>query len=447
MTSLQLSSRSVWSAFIGPEGWRSILWPGVFAVAALALLVFDHVQERIGPLVFWLCVGLIGAVFVWLIEMARRQSHDLALEHRRALQDPVTGLPNRAALMADLKAILAKPGRRDTLVLFELDGLQGLYDEIGEAAGNRFIAGLAFRFLEEASAVGGSAYRIDTHRFAVVAPSRARISGEFLISRSGAPDPQSPECLVGRAYGEVVMPEEADGPDSAMQLAGQRVSAFKQGQQRSARRQAHAVLMAVLAARRPDLREHLRTVAFRALSVSRRLDLDRGTIDDIFLAAELHDIGLLAVPETVLEKTSPLEPAEIALIRNHPAAGARIVGAASELASVAEMIVAVSERYDGSGHPNGLSGEEIPIGARILRVCVAFAAMTAERPYRVARSPEEALEELRREAGSHYDPAVVAALAADTEEEQAPKEIGEVSFPAAGPERLPAPETSLHPSA
>jgi response regulator RpfG family c-di-GMP phosphodiesterase len=187
-------------------------------------------------------------------------------------------------------------------------------------------------------------------------------------------------------------------------------------------------------------------VAFRALSVSRRLGLDRGTIDDVFLAAELHDIGLLAVPETVLEKTSPLTPAEAALIRNHPAAGARIVGSASELASVAEMIVAVSERYDGSGHPNGLSGEEIPIGARILRVCVAFAAMTAERPYRVARSPEEALEELRREAGSHYDPAVVAALAADIEEEQAPKEVGEVNFPTAGPNGLPAPETSLHPS-
>jgi HD-GYP domain-containing protein (c-di-GMP phosphodiesterase class II) len=444
VTSLQLSSKGIWSAFTGPEGWRSILWPGVFAVAALALLVFDHVQQRIGPLIFWLCVALIGTVFVWLMETARRQSQDLALEHRRALQDPVTGLPNRVALTTDLEAMLAKPERRDTLVLFELDGLQALYDEIGEADGNQFIAGLAFRFLEEASAAGGSAYRIDSHRFAVVAPSRARISGEFLISRSGAPDPQSPECLVGRAYGEVSMPEEADDADSALQLAGQRVSAFKQGQQRSARRQAHAVLMAVLAARRPDLREHLRTVAFRALSVSRRLDLDRGTIDDIFLAAELHDIGLLAVPETVLEKTTPLEPDEIALIRNHPEAGARIVGAASELSSVAEMIVAVSERYDGSGHPKGLRGEEIPIGARILRVCVAFAAITAERPYRVARGPEEALEELRREAGSHYDPAVVAALAADIEEEQAPRQTGEVNFPVADGEGSPAAEASVH---
>ncbi len=419
MTPIAFSARRAWDTFTGPDGWRAVTWPGVFAFAALLLLVFDHLQGSIDHEVFWLCVGLIASVFVWLVETARRQSSRLEAEHRRALKDAVTQLPNRAALFADLERLLAAPDQHHTLVLFELDGLQALYDENGEAAGNSFVSGLGLRFVQEAIGAGGCAYRVAMHRFAVLAPSRALLSGEFLLSRSGVADPQTSHCLVGRCYGEVNLPSEAEDPVSALQLAGQRVTAHKQGQQRSARRQAHAVLMAVLAARRPDLREHLRTVAFRALSVSRGMGLDRSTIDDIFLAAELHDIGLLTVPESVLEKESSLEPAEIALIRNHPTAGARIVAAAAELTSVAEMISAVSERFDGSGYPDGLMGDQIPIGARVLRVCVAFAALTAERPYREAKSLEQALAELRAGAGTDYDPLVVEALAADLAEENA----------------------------
>jgi GGDEF domain-containing protein len=396
-----------------------VAWPTAFAIAALLLLVFDHLQGNIDHLVFWLCVGLITSVFIWLVETARRQFERLETVHRSAFQDRVTGLPNRDALVVDLTRTTSAPAEPYTLVVFDLDGLQALYDENGEAAGDRFVAGLALRFLEDTVAVGGSAYRLAMHRFAVLAPSRTQISGEFLVSRSALPESDASHSLLGRAYGEVVIPEEAGDADLAMQLAGQRLTSSRQSQQRSARRQAHAVLMAVLAARRPDLREHLRTVAFRALSVSRRIGLDRGAIDDIFLAAELHDIGLLTVPESVLEKETSLDPAEIALIRNHPSAGARIVASAPELACVAEMISAVSERYDGSGYPDGLVAEQIPVGARILRVCIAYAALTAERPYRQARSREEALEELRAGAGTDYDPVVVEALAADLTEEEA----------------------------
>ena len=151
----------------------------------------------------------------------------------------------------------------------------------------------------------------------------------------------------------------------------------------------------------PDLREHLRTVAFRALSVSRRIGLDRGAIDDIFLAAELHDIGLLTVPESVLKKRDLARSARSR--RSATTVRGRIIAAAPELACVAEMISVVSERYDGSGDPDGLVAEQIPIGARILRVCIALAALTAERPYRQARSREEALEELRAGAGTDHD--------------------------------------------
>ena len=204
-----------------------------------------------------------------------------------------------------------------------------------------------------------------------------------------------------------------------MQIAGQRLTAHNQRQHRSARRQAHAVLIAVLSARRPELREHLRVVTYRAISLGRRLGIDREEMDDVALAAELQDIGLMAVPEAILEKESPLTEIEAAMIRERPVAGERIIGTAPGLAPVAALVRASAEHFDGSGFPDGLAGEAIPTGARIIAVAVAYAALTAPRPYRGEMSAEDALGEMRRCAGTQFDPQVVEALAADLSEELA----------------------------
>ena len=240
------------------------------------------------------------------------------------------------------------------------------------------------------------------------------------MAATGSLHEEGRDLLIGRCYGEVAIPDEAPNPVLAMQIAGQRLTAHNQRQHRSARRQAHAVLMSVLAARRPELREHLRVVAYRAISLGRRLGLGREEIDDVALAAELQDVGLLAVPEATLEKETQLTEEEAALIRGRPVAGERIIGSAPGLAPVAALVRASAENFDGTGFPEGLSGEAIPIGARIIAVAVAFAAMTAPRPYRGAGSAEDALAELRRCAGTQFDPRVVEALAADLSEEIAP---------------------------
>jgi hypothetical protein len=121
------SAPAAWAAFTGPAGAQAVALPGAFAVLALMLLVYDHLQDRIPPLVFWLCVLLIACVFAWLVGTARRQSQRLVVEQERAIRDGVTGLPNREALLDDLPR-LSGPERRHSLIVVELEGLQTYCD-------------------------------------------------------------------------------------------------------------------------------------------------------------------------------------------------------------------------------------------------------------------------------------------------------------------------------
>ncbi len=396
--------------------WKSTAGPAVFAVVAIALLVYDHLNRRVTELVFWLTLALIVAVFWRMIETLRRQSGALRRHERGALSDPLTGLENRRKLELDLAATAAT-GERHVLVLVELDGLQAHSDRFGYAAGDELLRRAAQDLCDAVAPLGGAAYRVDTARLAGLAPCGPAGYGEVVLAATAAPREASGEQVLGRSHGEVTIPDETADPEVALQFAGQRLDAHRQRQHRSARRQAHAVLMAALSVRRPELRDHLREVAYRAISLARRLGMGVADIDDIALASELQEVGLLAVPESVLEKEAPLDEIEAAMARSHTVEGERIVAAAPGLEPVAGLIRASSERFDGSGYPDGLAGGAIPLGSRIIAVSLAFAAMTAPRPHRAGMGPDEALAELRRHAGTQFDPRIVEALAEELAEE------------------------------
>jgi HD-GYP domain-containing protein (c-di-GMP phosphodiesterase class II) len=133
-------------------------------------------------------------------------------------------------------------------------------------------------------------------------------------------------------------------------------------------------------------------------------------VAQIGVAAELHDIGKAAIPDTILNKPAPLDESERRFVDNHTVIGERIMLAAPSLAPLAPMVRSSHERFDGGGYPDGLRGDEIPRGAAIIAVCDAFDAMVAGRPYRGPASVREATEELVRCSGSQFDPEVVAAF-------------------------------------
>ena len=127
----------------------------------------------------------------------------------------------------------------------------------------------------------------------------------------------------------------------------------------------------------------------------------------------LHDIGKIAIPDEILHKPGPLDERDWAFVRKHTVVGERIVGASPALRPVGRIVRSSHERWDGTGYPDGLAGEEIPLAARIVFACDALSAMTTRRPYHEAMSIDEALAELVRCSGSQFDPAVVAAARRD----------------------------------
>jgi putative nucleotidyltransferase with HDIG domain len=168
-----------------------------------------------------------------------------------------------------------------------------------------------------------------------------------------------------------------------------------------------ALLSSTIESRDPFARGHSSRVEVLAHSLARRLGLDRPVLLRLRLGALLHDIGKLAVPEAVLVKPGALNDVERAQIRRHPGAGAwmlRAIGVANE---ALPGVLFHHERWDGRGYPAGLAGASIPLEARILAVVDSFDAMTSIRPYRGQRPAADALEELRRCAGSQFDPSVV----------------------------------------
>ena len=168
----------------------------------------------------------------------------------------------------------------------------------------------------------------------------------------------------------------------------------------------------MLSERDPYTAEHSDGIVETVCAVARALDVAPADLAELRLAAPLHDIGKIRVPGSILSKPGPLSPGERMLINHHPVWGAELLACVPGLEVVAGIVRFHHERWDGTGYPNGLSRERIPLASRIIAACDAYHAMTSDRPYRRAISAEQAICELRANAGSQFDPRVVAELEA-----------------------------------
>jgi diguanylate cyclase (GGDEF)-like protein len=388
------------------RGWSAFVFPAAFGTIGLATLVYDHFFP-VALMALALSSACVGAVILRMMLIFRENLEMLRASRVEATTDALTGLGNRRKLLADLES----PGRRETLlVLLDLDGFKVYNDSFGHLAGDALLARLGGR-LSDAIRPGDEAYRLGGDEFCVLAGGpldRAAVALRVAKSMHEHGDGFS----VTASYGFVSVPDEAVTATEALRLADHRMYAQKQRRENSAGRQSKDVLLRALEERNPELADQLTDVAELAADVARRLGLPENEIEQIHNAAELHDVGKVAVPDAILEKLDPLTDEDWVFIHQHTLIGERIISAAPALAHVARLVRSTHERWDGTGYPDRLQGEQILIGARILTVCDALAAMLSDRPYRSAVGLPAALDELERCAGSQFDPRVVAALKA-----------------------------------
>jgi diguanylate cyclase (GGDEF)-like protein len=395
-----------------PEGLRFISVPLGFGALGLATLIYGSLSE-INPVAVALSALSLVAVMARLMLTFRENVSMLRTSRDEALTDALTGLGNRRALARELACLLpeADDAKPVVLVLFDLDGFKHYNDTFGHPAGDALLVRLGANLANYLSG-RGSAFRMGGDEFCALFEPGDAVADPIIAGAASALTEHGEGFNVTSSYGAIVLPREAQDATEALRIADQRMYAQKNAGRVSATRQSKDVLVRALTERAPELFAHLEGVAELAESTALRLGLSDDEAQQVRHAAELHDIGKVAIPDAILTKPGPLDPHEWEFIRRHTLIGERIVAAAPALGSVARLVRSSHERWDGTGYPDKLAGQAIPVGARVVGVADAFDAMTSERPYSPAVSPERALDELRRCAGTQFDPVVVEAFCA-----------------------------------
>jgi len=404
-------------------------------------------------------VRLVGGEAATLEEKVRRlqaQNRELA---NAALTDPLTGLLNHRASHEQLDVELQRAGREQypvAVLALDIDFFKGLNDSWGHVWGDKILRRVAERF-EADLRPGDICGRLGGDEFVIALPKSNAQEGESIFERLRVTvallefDPVHIPVTV--SAGMALFPFDATTVTELLAVADQALyraklsgrdrcvvyspdlasEETKRVHERNLRTSVEALARAV------DTRNgytylHSQAVAHYATGLAERLGLTGQRLEMLRVAAILHDVGKIGVPDAVLWKTTPLTPAEVVTVRGHSELGHKILTGLG-VPEIPSWVLHLHERYDGRGYPEELAAEEIPYESRILAVADAVDAMTCPRIYRVPLTPTEALEELESGAGSQFDPSIARAmielvregtlvLSSDDEQSERDEEIG-----------------------
>jgi diguanylate cyclase (GGDEF)-like protein len=389
---------------------RIATMPLFFASIALGVVIFDHFH-RVNIVSLTTAAAALAVAITRMTIVFKQNIGMIGSTHQEAMTDSLTGLGNRRRLMRELEEACEKatPDEPLAVIIFDLNGFKQYNDTFGHPAGDALLARLG-RSLETAI-VGGCAYRLGGDEFCVLVSCR-NDSPEAITNRLiPALSERGEGFTIGTAAGWSVIPGEETTPSAALRRADIRMYENKSiGRGSEGGRLTGKVLLTALGHRDQSLQLRHNGVAALAEKLCNKLELSQIESQLVGLAAELHDVGKEAVPDEVLNKPGPLDEREREFIRQHTIIGQRILGVSPALNYVAQLVRSSHEATDGTGYPDGLRGDQIPLGARVVAVCDAFDAMVSERPYRDAMSVQEAIAELKRCSGTQFDAKVVEAF-------------------------------------
>ncbi|TDY61592.1 PAS domain S-box-containing protein/diguanylate cyclase (GGDEF)-like protein/putative nucleotidyltransferase with HDIG domain [Aminivibrio pyruvatiphilus] len=329
---------------------------------------------------------------------------------RGSFKDPLTGLYNRAFFEEELKRLDCDRQLPLSIIMGDLNGLKMANDAFGHQVGDALLKAAA-KVLRKICRSSDLLFRWGGDEFVILLPHTREEDAASIVNRiedafrkiQVKDMPVPPSMSLGYSaklhrwqdFANVFRDAEGDMYDK------------KISESRKIRETILGSIFSSLAESTPETVEHNLSVRRLCRMLGRRLGLERLDLEKLDLAAYLHDIGKASIPPRILSKTGPLTEEEWEDVKRHAEAGYKVASSATpDVASVADEILSHHERWDGTGYPSGLPGEDIPLLSRIIAVADAFDVMTRGTPYRPARSRDDALREVKEQAGRQFDPKI-----------------------------------------
>ena len=332
--------------------------------------------------------------------------------------DTLTGLHNRTFLEGEMERCCAHDAYL-SVIIGDVNGLKLVNDAFGHQQGDVLLVKIA-DILSRAAGEESIVARWGGDEFAIILPSggQTRAMGVMKAIREACQEEDCGGVMPSLALGMATRRGGNEPLEEVLNRAEDRMYRQKLMEGSSIRSAILASLTSTLREKSFETEEHAERTRKLAIGIGKKLNLSESRLAALSLMATLHDIGKIATPDYILTKPGPLTSEEWEAIKKHPEVGYRITHALPDLAPISEAILAHHEWWDGNGYPRGLKGEEIPLVARIIALVDAYDVMTHDRPYKPAMTPQEALEELLRCAGTQFDPHLVQVFVEMMESEQ-----------------------------
>jgi len=328
-----------------------------------------------------------------------------------SFRDYLTGFYNRAFFEEELARLNVERNLPLSIVMADVNGLKMVNDTYGHEKGDELLKKVA-EILKQSFRKSDIISRWGGDEFITLLPLTERRIAEEIAGRieKTCSENHTEEIPLSISLGISTKVKEGESIEEILKAAEDRMYSNKMSDEKRTHRPIISSIEKSLDEKKYETEEHVKRMEGLALLLGKNLKLSRIELNELAMLSALHDIGKIAVADSIILKPGKLTPEEWEMVKKHPEVGYRIAKSSVDLVVIADGILYHHENWDGSGYPEGIKGTEIPLLSRIISIVDSFDAMTSDRPYRRAFTREQAIKEIKKDAGIKYDPELVEAF-------------------------------------